>query len=225
MPGRMPFAAMACVCRCISGCRNRWPSPALSMPCDQVPRVNKTSRPVDCKCFLKLARMAAPVTIFGPSLIRTKGIVMTEPVFWRGQAGPVPATSCGVGRNGFASFIRLFSTCGLLALLCGGAPLHAQTGDPQVRYAIESTRAASSLLLDVTHAGERLVAAGDRGHILYSDDGGASWTQAKVPTRQLLTAIYFTDAQHGWAVGHDALVLASTDGGQTRSEEHTSEFQ
>jgi len=130
---------------------------------------------------------------------------MTEPVFWRGQAGPVPATSCGVERNGFASFIRLFSTCGLLALLCGGAPLHAQTGDPQIRYSIESPRAASSLLLDVTHAGERLVAAGDRGHILYSDDGGASWTQAKVPTRQLLTAIYFADAQHGWAVGHDAL--------------------
>ena len=145
---------------------------------------------------------------------------MTEPVFWRGQAGPVPATSCGVERNGFASFIRLFSTCGLLALLCGGAPLHAQTGDPQIRYSIESPRAASSLLLDVTHAGERLVAAGDRGHILYSDDGGASWTQAKVPTRQLLTAIYFTDAQHGWAVGHDALVLATTDGGQTWTQQY-----
>nr|WP_312246058.1 YCF48-related protein [Stutzerimonas nitrititolerans] len=145
---------------------------------------------------------------------------MTEPVFWRGQAGPVPATSCGVERNGFASFIRLFSTCGLLALLCGGAPLHAQTGDPQIRYSIESPRAASSLLLDVTHAGERLVAAGDRGHILYSDDGGASWTQAKVPTRQLLTAIYFADAQHGWAVGHDALVLATTDGGQTWTQQY-----
>lgn len=140
---------------------------------------------------------------------------MTEPVFWRGQAGPVPAASCRPKRNCFSSLVRLFSACSLFALLCGGASLHAQPGDPQIRYSIESPKAASSLLLDVTHAGSRLVVAGDRGHILYSDDGGASWTQAKVPARQLLTAVYFTDDRHGWAVGHDALILATTDGGET----------
>jgi photosystem II stability/assembly factor-like uncharacterized protein len=71
------------------------------------------------------------------------------------------------------------------------------------------------LLLDVTHAGQRMVAVGDRGHIVYSDDQGKTWTQAKVPTRQLLTAVYFVDDQHGWAVGHDAQILASRDGGVT----------
>ena len=59
------------------------------------------------------------------------------------------------------------------------APAH--DGDSAV-YALESAKASRSLLLDVTHAGNRMVAVGDRGHILYSDDQGKSWTQAKVPT-------------------------------------------
>ena len=82
-------------------------------------------------------------------------------------------------------------------------------------FAIESPKAAKGLMIDVVHAGKRLVAVGDRGHILYSDDQGATWTQAKVPTRQLLTAVFFVDDKQGWAVGHDAQILASTDGGAT----------
>jgi photosystem II stability/assembly factor-like uncharacterized protein len=30
-----------------------------------------------------------------------------------------------------------------------------------------------------------------------------------MPTRQLLTAVFFVDDKHGWAVGHDAQILAS----------------
>lgn len=78
-----------------------------------------------------------------------------------------------------------------------------------------STKADKGLLLDVTHAGARLVMVGERGHILFSDDQGKTWTQAKVPTRQLLTAVTFVDDKHGWAVGHDAQILASSDGGAT----------
>jgi len=110
----------------------------------------------------------------------------------------------------------MLSLCGAfsLLLLAASAPAQAAT-DGQARYSIESAKAVSNLLLDITQAGERLVAAGDRGHILYSDDGGASWMQAKVPTRQLLTAIDFVDDKHGWAVGHDALILATADGGES----------
>ena len=35
----------------------------------------------------------------------------------------------------------------------------------------------------------------------------------------MLTAVYFVDDQHGWAVGHDALILASSDGGATWSKQ------
>ncbi|PQZ93421.1 hypothetical protein CQ048_07435 [Pseudomonas trivialis] len=86
-------------------------------------------------------------------------------------------------------------------------------------FAIESPKAAKGLMIDVVHAGKRLVAVGDRGHILYSDDQGSTWTQAKVPTRQLLTAVFFVDDKQGWAVGHDAQILASTDGGATWSQQ------
>ncbi|MFJ3470224.1 WD40/YVTN/BNR-like repeat-containing protein [Pseudomonas sp. NPDC090201] len=91
----------------------------------------------------------------------------------------------------------------------------AATAADNSEFALESAKASRSLLLDVTHAGNRMVVVGDRGHILYSDDQGKSWTQAKVPSRQLLTAVYFVDDQHGWAVGHDAQILASSDGGKT----------
>ena len=74
--------------------------------------------------------------------------------------------------------------------------------------------ASRSLLLDITLAAERIVVAGERGHILYSDDNGSTWQQANVPTTQMLTGIHFVDAQRGWAAGHDGLILASSDGGE-----------
>lgn len=102
------------------------------------------------------------------------------------------------------------------ALAADSTPADApgNAGDAAV-FALESAKASRSLLLDVTHAGKRMVVVGDRGHILYSDDQGKTWTQAKVPTRQLLTAVYFVDDLHGWAVGHDAQILSSADGGAT----------
>jgi len=73
--------------------------------------------------------------------------------------------------------------------------------------------AATSLLLDVAAAGKRLVAVGERGHILYSDDGGATWTQAVVPSSVMLTRVFFISPDNGWAVGHDGNILATVDGG------------
>ncbi len=76
--------------------------------------------------------------------------------------------------------------------------------------------AAQSLLLDATHAGPRLVAVGEFGHVLLSDDDGASWRQAgRVPTRTTLTAVTFVDARLGWAVGHGGQILHTADGGET----------
>jgi len=75
--------------------------------------------------------------------------------------------------------------------------------------------AQRALLLDVCTAGQRLVAAGEHGIILYSDDNGKNWQQSAVPTSQMLTAVHFADDRHGWAVGHDGLVLFSDDGGVT----------
>ncbi|WP_454563983.1 WD40/YVTN/BNR-like repeat-containing protein [Pseudomonas sp. AIG] len=109
----------------------------------------------------------------------------------------------------------LATALSMLGFATLSAPVIAAEAPADVVYATESAKATKSLILDVVHAGKRLVAVGDRGHILYSDDQGKTWTQAKVPSRQLLTAVYFVDDKHGWAVGHDAQILASADGGLT----------
>lgn len=68
---------------------------------------------------------------------------------------------------------------------------------------------------DIAKAGKRLVAAGDNGVIIFSDDQGATWAQAKVPVSVDLNAVYFADDQRGWAVGHGAVILRSLDAGTT----------
>lgn len=83
------------------------------------------------------------------------------------------------------------------------------------RPATISAKASRSLLLEVVQAGARLVAVGDRGHIVYSDDEGKTWTQAKVPVSAMLTSVHFPTPRLGWAVGHHGVILHSADAGAT----------
>lgn len=80
--------------------------------------------------------------------------------------------------------------------------------------------AAQSQLMDVTVAGTRLIAVGDRGHVLTSDDKGETWTQQNVPARQMLISVDFVDSQNGWAVGHDSIILRTRDGGESWETQH-----
>jgi photosystem II stability/assembly factor-like uncharacterized protein len=116
--------------------------------------------------------------------------------------------------RGVASRARrpLASLAVAVAMLGSGAGL----AEGPTSHAVSSRLATRSLLLDVARAGERLVAVGEWGHVVLSDDGGATWRQAEsVPTRVTLTEVCFVDARRGWAVGHDAVVLHTSDGGQT----------
>ena len=70
------------------------------------------------------------------------------------------------------------------------------------------------LLLDAERFGNRIVAVGDRGYIVISDDRGATWRRAKAPAAPLLTSVDFLDDQLGIAVGHDSAILSTSDGGQ-----------
>ncbi|MSP41997.1 MAG: hypothetical protein EXR08_01305 [Alphaproteobacteria bacterium] len=82
--------------------------------------------------------------------------------------------------------------------------------------AVHSGLVTDTLLLGVTKAGTRLVGVGHWGHVILSDDSGVTWRQAqKVPTRTTLTSVYFTDDKNGWAVGHDTVIIRTTDGGET----------
>lgn len=114
---------------------------------------------------------------------------------------------------------KLFAALALV-LLASSGPLAAATPKP----AIISAKAQRSLLLDVARAGDRLVAVGERGHILLSDDQGGSWRQVPVPVRSMLTTVYFVNAKQGWVVGHDSVVLATADAGETWQLQHYTEF-
>jgi photosystem II stability/assembly factor-like uncharacterized protein len=87
------------------------------------------------------------------------------------------------------------------------------TPDVLERPALFSARASDSVLLAVTRANQRLLAVGERGIVLFSDDGATSWQQARVPISATLTAIQFVTEKKGWAVGHSGAVLRTEDGG------------
>lgn len=116
--------------------------------------------------------------------------------------------------------VRRLRAAGLVLLVGLVAPVPAGTQEAPEEWAVVAPLAAESLLLDVCERDGVIVAVGERGHILVSRDRGGSWTQAKVPTRALLTGVYMHDGQLGWAVGHDEVVLRTRDGGQTWERVH-----
>lgn len=113
--------------------------------------------------------------------------------------------------SGIVSFL-LVAAVWPSAATFAGVPAADATG----RAAKASLGASSALFLAVARAGERLVAVGERGFVLLSDDGGRTWRQARaVPVSVTLTNVRFVSDQLGWAVGHGGVVLHSRDGGQT----------
>ena len=110
---------------------------------------------------------------------------------------------------------------------CAGLVLFATLVDSRARadspvlFSEPARLASRALLIAVASAGERLVAVGDRGHILLSDDKGRTWAQSgSVPTQALLTGVCFADAQRGIAVGHDEVILTTADAGRTWKRTH-----
>lgn len=92
-------------------------------------------------------------------------------------------------------------------------PTLARTFDVLSTPPLHTAKAAGAAMLALTRAGQRLVAVGERGIVLLSDDEGKTWQQAQVPSSVTLTAVQFVDARRGWAVGHLGVVLHTDDGG------------
>ncbi|MEQ1753367.1 MAG: YCF48-related protein [Micropepsaceae bacterium] len=92
---------------------------------------------------------------------------------------------------------------------------------PRNGEAVKSKLAAESLLLDVTRAGKRMVAVGEYGDIVLSDDDGKTWRQAaRVPVTLTLTSVAFVDEKNGWAVGHDTVILVTHDAGENWTKQY-----
>lgn len=95
------------------------------------------------------------------------------------------------------------------------APAVGRVGSALSRGALTAARTDGVMLLGAAAAGQRLVAVGERGLVLTSEDAGATWQQRPTPVSVTLTAVRFADALRGVAVGHSGVVLLTQDGGQS----------
>ena len=80
-------------------------------------------------------------------------------------------------------------------------------------------------------------AAGDFGAMVHTEDGGQTWTQQRVPDSTVLPdeaidmgvesgdvniyGISYGDRDHVWLVGEFGIILASSDGGATWTQQHS----
>ncbi len=104
----------------------------------------------------------------------------------------------------------------LMLLGAGQAVSAADAADSVPLPAEIAPKAVSAQMNDLAVAGSTLVAVGDRGVVLTSAEG-KTWKQSKSPVDVLLNAVYFVDDKTGWAVGHDASIIHTKDGGATWS--------
>ena len=113
-----------------------------------------------------------------------------------------------------ARFLAIVSGCLAANLCCTTA--HAQLDYRVLREpALVAKTPERDFLEVVTRAGDRLIAVGEHGIIIYSDDNGHDWHQAAVPVDVTLTTIAFATPQDGWAGGALGVILHTTDGGVT----------
>lgn len=106
-----------------------------------------------------------------------------------------------------------------LASIC--APIAVIAEESLQRPAVMSPLASKVLLTDSARLPSgRYVGVGLYGSIVYSDDQGKTWQQAKSPTQVLLTNVFFLDDKLGWAGAHDTLILHTKDGGETWEIQH-----
>ncbi len=116
----------------------------------------------------------------------------------------------GICRSSLLAFATIL-LCGASHVASAQAPLSANAPRAPTDQAI--WRQTHGVLLSVARAGDRLVAAGDRGTILLSDDQGASWHSVASGTDELLTSSVFISPTEGWLVGQDSTILHTTDAG------------
>jgi photosystem II stability/assembly factor-like uncharacterized protein len=106
---------------------------------------------------------------------------------------------------------------GLVCALLMAVPL--QASDYTFLPALPAHRGQDMPLLDIALCDSRLLAVGERGLVVYSDDMGETWLQAEVPISQTLTAVYCLPSGEAWAAGHSASILSSADRGETWSRQ------
>lgn len=116
--------------------------------------------------------------------------------------------------------LKLFITLSLaLSLPVMSAPAVNWSHQSPARMTVGQLENPEDLPIIGTHcAGNRVIAVGEYGSVMLFDPKADKARQAtQVPTRASLTAVSFIDQRHGWAVGHQGVILQTRDGGDTWS--------
>ncbi len=112
----------------------------------------------------------------------------------------------------------VWAACVVGAGFAGAPAAHAEDVAPAAKAAKSSVvveiKQDRIVLMDVALAGNRLVAVGERGFTLVSDDAGRRWRALGTPVDRTLTGVAFKDDKTGIAVGHGGTLIRTDDGGE-----------
>ena len=103
----------------------------------------------------------------------------------------------------------------LIPALMVCAEAHAREVDYSFLPALPVGTPATAPLTSIARCDSRLLAVGERGLVIYSDDGGELWQQAPVSVSQALTSVFCVPGGQAWATGHGGVILASADRGSS----------
>ncbi len=96
--------------------------------------------------------------------------------------------------------------------VCLGYAFSHRSGPPLPETTV---RIDSTMIMGATSTGSLEFAVGERGRIFRREAGSAEWTAVATPTESALTNVRFVNDELGLAVGHDQIILRTTDGGNT----------
>jgi photosystem II stability/assembly factor-like uncharacterized protein len=116
-------------------------------------------------------------------------------------------------------WIRAACAClvACIAVVPAAGAQDAPAAAPARGKTVVDIRSDRIILVDIALAGSRVVAVGERGFALVSDDGGQTWRSRETPVTRTLTAVAFESPKVGVAVGHGASVVRTEDAGETWS--------
>lgn len=106
-----------------------------------------------------------------------------------------------------------------------GAENNQITASAQPVPAVAFSNFDDALMLAIAPAGSRLVAVGEHGLVLLSDDAGNSWRQTLTGlVDTTLSAVTFVDSDQGWIVGREEAILYTADSGNSWQLQHWNPF-
>lgn len=143
------------------------------------------------------------------------------------DTGNAVVNAAATWTSGNSAVFTVNSAGGVNAIGEGSAYLYASAGNvvdsvwvlvlSNVNGWVVQVSNSSRILNDVFFQpdGAHGVAVGSAGEVLYTANGGGTWSRRASITGFNLNAVWFTTQNEGWAVGNTGAMIKSVDGGRT----------